>query len=82
MGANSGERWSEMDILGRANEIASGRTAVETARLLYRDEHEIRGQARPAWIGRASFVKPTHTMERSTSWRQTSRSGTTPARVP
>jgi hypothetical protein len=42
MDANSGEPWSEMDISGLTNEIAHGRTIVEKASFLCRDEDEVR----------------------------------------
>jgi hypothetical protein len=46
MDANSGEPWSEMDISDLTNELAHGRTMVEIASFLCRDEDEVRQKAK------------------------------------
>jgi hypothetical protein len=46
MDSNSGEPWSEMDISDLTNELAHGRTMVETASFLCRDEDEVRQKAK------------------------------------
>jgi hypothetical protein len=46
MDANSDEPWSEMDISDLTNELAHGRTMVETASFLCRDEDEVRQKAK------------------------------------
>ena len=46
MDANSGKRWSKMDIWDLKNEIGRGRTVGQTASFLCRDEEEMRQKAR------------------------------------
>jgi hypothetical protein len=46
MDANSGEPWSEMDIVDLARSLDSGDTYVRTASFLCRDENEVRQKAR------------------------------------
>ena len=46
MDANSGKRWSKMDILDLKNEIGRGRTVAQIASFLCRDEDEVREKMR------------------------------------
>ena len=46
MDANSGEPWSEMDIVDLTKELNRGRTFAQTATFLCRDEDEVRQRAR------------------------------------
>jgi hypothetical protein len=59
MDANSGEPWSEMDIIDLTNELAHGRTMAQTASFLCRDEDEVRHKARElALVDGARKEKP------------------------
>jgi hypothetical protein len=44
--ANSGEPWSKMDIRDLKNSLAYGNTFADTARMLCRDENEVRRKAK------------------------------------
>ena len=46
MDANSGEPWSEMDIVDLTRSLDSGDTFAKTASFLCRDEDEVRQKAR------------------------------------
>ena len=45
MEINSGEPWSEMDVLELKNSTEYGRSFAEVAGFLYRDESEVRQMA-------------------------------------
>jgi hypothetical protein len=46
MDANSGEPWSEMDVADLAHSLGYGNTIADAARMLCRDEDEVRQKAK------------------------------------
>jgi hypothetical protein len=54
MDANLGEPWSEIDIADLAHSLAYGNTIADAARMLCRDDDEVRQKAEEgSWASRA-----------------------------
>ena len=62
MDANSGKRWSKMDILDLKNEIGRGRTVAQIASFLCRDEDEVREKMRELVQRRTLSASPPITL--------------------